>query len=163
MGHTVWLIHRLDHFYIDVTSTDADPSKPDNILKNLNTLHNQIKSKMNGSKENPAQTCATLFSTHDKLKSGLYWIDPNGLSTKDAIQVHCDRETLATCLIAQPEELNFDINRSMGMWLSEVNNGIPLTYKADSSQIRHIQLSSSTVSQTITIDSDKNTLSNMQQ
>lgn len=119
---------------------------------------------MNGSKENPAQTCATLFSVHDKFKSGLYWIDPNGLSIKDAIQVYCDRDTLATCLIQKPEVfLNVDWTNPTGMWLSEVSNGF--TYKADSSQIRNIQFLSSTVAQNLTIDlnDNKENLSSIQQ
>lgn len=135
-------------------------------MKNLQTLHKQIKSKMNGSKENPAQTCATLFATHDKLKSGVYWIDPNGFSTKDAIQVYCEKETLATCLTTQPKLFSdIQLTKSTGMWLSEINNGNQFTYKADSNQIRHIQFLSSTVAQNITIDlnNNKEDLSNIQQ
>lgn len=135
------------------------------MLKQLQTLHYHVKSKINGSKKKPAQSCAELFNLHKELSSGLYWIDPNGLDKKDAIQVYCDKELLATCLITQPEIFtNTEFTKSTGMWLSDINNGFQFNYKADSSQIRYIQFTSSTVQQNLTINlnNDKEDIQSIQ-
>lgn len=38
-------------------------------------------------------------------KLGVYWIDPNQGDPKDAIQVYCDMQKKATCIIAKPEQV----------------------------------------------------------
>lgn len=37
--------------------------------------------------------------------AGNYWIDPNGGSLKDAIQVYCNMETGETCISANPNSI----------------------------------------------------------
>lgn len=39
------------------------------------------------------------------LFTGIYYIDPNQGDPKDAIQVYCDMEKKATCIIAKPEQV----------------------------------------------------------
>lgn len=73
---------------------------------------------------------------------------------KDAIVVHCDMEQKATCVLAQPsmtQEYNW-VGRNNGItWLGEdIVSGFEFTYKADSNQMRFLQLLSSEAWQQLT-------------
>lgn len=107
-----------------------------------------------GTKTSPAKTCRDLSYTHPDLPSGEYWVDPNEGDIKDAIVVHCDMEHKATCVLPQPsmtQEFNW-VGRGSGItWLGEdIKPGFEFTYKADTNQLRFLQLLSSEAWQQLT-------------
>lgn len=108
--------------------------------------------KPTGDKDSPARTCKELSLARPELPTGDYWIDPNEGDKNDAILVHCDMSKKATCIKSQPQRSK-NINHigdDHEMWLSEVHDGMKLTYKADSSQLTHLQMLSTHASQSIT-------------
>lgn len=58
----------------------------------------------------------------------------------------------ATCVRAQPPRSNNIeyVGEETEIWLSEVHNGMKLTYKAESNQLAHLQMLSTHASQNIT-------------
>lgn len=107
-----------------------------------------------GTKDAPAKTCRDLAYTHPELPSGEYWVDPNEGDVQDAIVVHCDMETKATCVLPQPgltQEFTHS-GRSQGVtWLGDdIQPGFEFTYKADGNQLRFLQLLSSEAKQELT-------------
>eukprot|EP00039_Didymoeca_costata_P021743 m.345335 g.345335 ORF g.345335 m.345335 type:complete len:493 (+) comp26136_c0_seq1:228-1706(+) len=48
------------------------------------------ESKAGTTKEYSMPSCAHILDTYPKAKNGIYFIDPNKGSTKDAVQVYCD-------------------------------------------------------------------------
>lgn len=109
--------------------------------------------KPNGQKNSPAKTCRDLFVAYPDYQSGEYWIDPNDGDIRDAILVHCDKETKATCIIPKPDktpEISVHDKQEESNWLSEMSNGIRITYKSDSNQIGFLQLLSASAKQNIT-------------
>lgn len=117
------------------------------LKRNLDNLN-----KPTGQKDSPARTCKELSLAQPELPSGDYWIDPNEGDKKDAILVHCDMPTKATCVRSQPQRSNNIeyVGEDREIWLSEVHNGMKLTYKAESNQITHLQMLSTHASQNIT-------------
>merc|ERR1719283_112463 len=55
----------------------------------------QVKAgqKPDGSRFFPAKTCHDLKMCHFSFESGYYWIDPNGGTKTDAIEVYCNFTT----------------------------------------------------------------------
>lgn len=109
-------------------------------------------SKPTGEKNSPAKSCNELAIVKPELPSGDYWIDPNEGDRKDAILVHCDMPKRATCVRSQPKRSNNIqyVGDEKEIWLSEVHNGMKLTYKADSNQLTHLQMLSTHASQNVT-------------
>lgn len=124
----------------------------------LKKAYEQIKrsydslNKPTGEKNSPARTCKELAIAKPELPSGDYWIDPNEGDRKDAILVHCDMPKRATCVRSQPARSNNIeyVGDEKEIWLSEVHNGMKLTYKAESNQLTHLQMLSTHASQNIT-------------
>lgn len=108
--------------------------------------------KPTGAKDSPARTCNELSMAKPELGSGEYWIDPNDGDKNDAILVYCDMPKRATCVKAQPQRSkNIQyVGDEKEIWLSEVHNGMKMTYKADSNQLNHLQLLSTHATQNIT-------------
>lgn len=109
-------------------------------------------SKPTGEKDSPARTCKELSTARPELPSGDYWLDPNEGDKIDAILVFCDMTKKATCIKSQPQRsknINY-VGDEHEMWLSEVHNGMKLTYKADSSQLTHLQMLSTHATQNVT-------------
>lgn len=134
----------------------TDDERRDLITKAYEQLKTSYKKflRPEGTKESPAKTCRDLSYTHPDLPSGEYWVDPNEGDVKDAIVVHCDMEQKATCVLAQPsmtQEYNW-VGGSNGItWLGEdIVSGFEFTYKADSNQMRFLQLLSSEAWQQLT-------------
>lgn len=83
------------------------PEEARNTIEALKKVSDEIKKlrKPTGEKTSPARTCRELAaSSEEKLKNGLYWVDPNGGGIADAIQVFCrfNNENLddtQTCLV----------------------------------------------------------------
>ncbi|KYM93308.1 Collagen alpha-2(I) chain [Atta colombica] len=108
--------------------------------------------KPDGEKNSPAKTCRDLFAAYPDKLSGEYWIDPNEGDIRDAILVYCDAEKRATCILPNPSrspEITH-ITDQQETWLSEIDNGMKITYKADSNQIGFLQLLSKHANQNIT-------------
>lgn len=105
-----------------------------------------------GEKESPARTCSALAKQRPDLKSGNYWIDPNDGDKRDAILVFCDMEKRSTCVTSSPQRsqnLHY-VGDEREVWLSELENGMKISYKADNIQLIHLQMLSSFATQTIT-------------
>lgn len=106
----------------------------------------------NGERSTPARTCAELADNFPHLKSGEFWVDPNGGKPDDAIKVHCNIEQRSTCIL--PEKSKFrEVNpqtTSTEIWLGEVDSDLKISYQADSNQIRYLQILSERASQDIT-------------
>lgn len=119
--------------------------------ENLKTRFEKFK-KPNGEKNYPAKTCRDLAVAYPEFESGNYWIDPNDGDIRDAILVYCDLKKRATCIIPSPmksNEISY-IGKEPEIWLSEIDNGMKINYKADSNQIGFLQLLSTQASQNIT-------------
>lgn len=66
--------------------------------------------------------------------------------------MHCDMSHRATCLLPKPErsaEISYE-GSEQEQWLSEMTDGMKMTYKADSNQIGFLQLLSAHAQQNIT-------------
>lgn len=131
----------------------ADEQK--NILKKA---YEQLKAnyeklnKPTGEKNSPARTCKELSRARPELVSGDYWIDPNDGDKRDAILVYCDMAKRATCIRPQParsQNINY-VGDEKEIWLSEVHNGMKITYKADSNQLTYLQMHSTHATQNVT-------------
>lgn len=131
---------------------------PDEQRNMIKKAYEQLKrtydrlNKRTGEKNSPARTCKDLSLLRPELKSGEYWIDPNDGDKNDAILVYCDMPKKATCVKAQPQRsknIQYDGHENE-IWLSEVHNGMKITYKADSTQITHLQMLSTHATQNIT-------------
>lgn len=110
-----------------------------------------------GTKENPAETCKDIALAEPESKDGLYWIDPNGGNTNDAIEVHCNMKKQETCIHAKPDKVyrgTYSPKHGTSgpyRWFShDLRDGRAFTYKTDSSQMRFIRLKSTQGTQTIT-------------
>lgn len=120
--------------------------------ENLKQSFERFK-KPNGQKNSPAKTCRDLFVAYPEYASGEYWIDPNDGDTRDAILVYCNADTKESCVLPKPDrtpQISLEDNREHEVWLSEISNGMKITYKADSNQIGFLQLLSATGRQNIT-------------
>jgi collagen type II alpha len=119
--------------------------------ENLKERFEKFK-KPNGEKMYPARSCRDLAVAYPEYDSGNYWIDPNDGDIRDAILVYCDLKLRATCVIPSPTKSN-EISytgRESEIWLSELENGLKINYKADSNQLGFLQLLSTHATQNIT-------------
>jgi hypothetical protein len=110
-----------------------------------------------GTKDNPAETCRDLALQNPELPNGMYWIDPNGGNSNDAIEVYCNIAKHETCVEAKPSGMDkgkyFPLDGRTGAykWFStDLRDGKSFTYKADSSQMRFLRHKSSVGTQSIT-------------
>lgn len=117
-------------------------------------LKNQVErtDKSIGEKDSPAKTCAELIHKKSNPESGNYWIDPNGGDKRDAILVYCDLNRKMTCVKSSPERSkNIQYTGDeKEIWLSDISNGMKLTYKTDNNQLHYLQMLSSSASQDVT-------------
>jgi collagen type II alpha len=132
----------------------SDDEKRAIVLKayeNLKVRFEKFK-KPNGEKSYPARTCRDLAVAYPDYESGNYWIDPNDGDPRDAILVYCDLKNRASCVIPSPtksKEITYT-GREQEIWLSELDNGMKINYKADSNQLGFLQLLSTQASQNVT-------------
>jgi len=112
-----------------------------------------LLAKPDGSQKSPSKSCKDLKVNHPTKPSGDYWIDPNGMDSKDAIMVHCDMDTGSTCVQPKPamsEEITI-MTSDPEAWVGELDtNAFDINYKADSNQMNFLQLMSTSAEQTIT-------------
>jgi hypothetical protein len=62
--------------------------------------------KRDGTQQSPARDCRELFEGNPDLKSGTYWVDPDGGSKLNAIQVTCRKEAQSTCISPSKDQFN---------------------------------------------------------
>jgi collagen type II alpha len=113
--------------------------------------------KPNGEKTYPAKTCRDLAVAYPNFESGNYWIDPNDGDIRDAILVYCDLKKRATCVMPQParsNEITYNGDENEA-WISDIDNGMKIAYKADSNQMGFLQLLSAHATQNITFHCKK--------
>lgn len=100
-----------------------------------------------GKRDAPGTTCRDIAMADPTLKNGLYWIDPNGGSTSDAIRVFCKMraEKTMTCLqssthVYERQQRSFT-KRDMGYWsfASSFAERDVFDYDSLNSQIRMLQ------------------------
>jgi collagen type II alpha len=112
-----------------------------------------LLAKPDGSKKSPSKSCQDLKTSHPTKASGDYWIDPNGMDSKDAIMVHCDMDTGATCVQPKPamsHEISI-MTSEPEAWIGDMDtDAFDINYKADSNQMNFLQLMSSRAEQTVT-------------
>ncbi|VVC94687.1 unnamed protein product, partial [Leptidea sinapis] len=105
-----------------------------------------------GSKDAPGKTCGDIKYHHPLLPSDQYWIDPNGGDSNDAILVHCDMTNGASCVFPKPmESKDITYHGRNEAWLSEIEDGFSISYKADHSQLTYLQLLSVAAVQNVTL------------
>lgn len=98
------------------------------IMKAYETLKSQWERfrRPDGGRDFPAKTCRDLHVAHPELPSGDYWMDPNEGDIRDAILVHCDMTTTATCIYPQPNrtpEITY-VGEEQEIWVTEVEGGM---------------------------------------
>jgi len=112
----------------------------------------ELLSEEIGTRENPALTCRDLALTHPEYDSGMYWVDPNGGTILDAVEVYCDIPNHQTCIMPKPDSIeatSWSTETVGHTWFSE-NGGSTFTYKIDNKQLKMLQSLSGHVTQTIT-------------
>lgn len=124
------------------------------ILRAFEQLKSSLErlKKPNGAKNNPGKTCRDILIAYPEATSGEYWIDPNDGDERDAILVYCDMKKKASCILPQPNKTPImagERNQNQ-IWLSEIDKGIKISYKAHSNQITFLQLLSTHATQNIT-------------
>lgn len=82
--------------------------KPMDILRGLDAKEKEIdlKIKPDGTRKYPARTCYDLFLDHKSYKNGMFWIDPNGGTIKDAIWVFCDKGKNSSCVYPKNSKIS---------------------------------------------------------
>lgn len=132
--------------------------KPKDILRSLDEKDKEIdrKIKPDGTKKFPAKTCYDLFLDHQIFKSGMYWIDPNGGTIKDAIWVFCDKSKKSSCVYpknAQISDLTIKVEfqDKEDKWLSEAfEEGEEIEYDAHYTQLNFLKTLSNFANQNVT-------------
>jgi len=114
------------------------------------------------SKQTEARSCFDLKSFNPDLKSGMYFIDPNGGCHEDAIKVHCDFENEDKIITCVPPQHTTSIPRahyeskiysgSSEKFFEEHHGLGSIKYSADLEQMEFLGLLSNNAVQNITIN-----------
>jgi len=149
-------------------SVDADDKSDDtesminsnyHLFSNFNELWNQVTEKLVrkdalGKREEPAPSCADLFRMKKSLRSGYYWIDPNGGSNEDAVVVHCNAVNHETCIYPKAPVLENQKHyegEDQFVWASkDIMEEFGYEYAANIVQIKMIRLLSEKARQNVT-------------
>jgi len=129
------------------------------LFSNFNELWNQVTKKLVrkddlGKREEPAPSCADLFRMKKSLRSGYYWIDPNGGSNEDAVVVHCNAVNHETCIYPKAPKMenrkHYEGEEEI-VWAKKVIDEEPgFEYAANIVQIKMIRLLSEKARQNVT-------------
>lgn len=103
--------------------------------------------KPTGTRDAPGRTCRHIALADPTVSNGMYWIDPNGGSSHDAIRVFCkmNAEKTMTCLQAAthvyPTQQRTFTEREMGYWAfaSSFEQNREFNYNSLRSQIKSLQ------------------------
>lgn len=132
--------------------------KPEDVLKGLDERSHDMDSliRPDGTKKFPAKTCYDLFLDHKTFKSGMYWIDPNGGTVKDAIWVYCEKTKKSSCVYPKYSRisdlaLKGDYQDIEDKWLSEAfEKGKEIEYDAHYTQLNFLKTFSNFANQNVT-------------
>lgn len=109
-----------------------------------------------GTKKFPAKTCYDLFLDHKNFKNGMYWIDPNGGTIKDAIWVYCDKSKNSSCVYPKHPQisdlaLKKEYQDKEDKWLSEAFvESEEIEYDAHYTQLNFLKTLSNYANQNVT-------------
>lgn len=107
-----------------------------------------------GKPTSPGRTCNDIKEHNPNFPSGEYWVDPNGQSSVDAILVYCDMSTMETCV--RPSPSNFERQQwtkregAGQLFMDKIKGDEKFYYKAESEQIKFLQLFSEGARQNVT-------------
>lgn len=121
--------------------------------KNAKHYGNSAIQKPTGSKELPGRSCSHLKEVNPDIKSGNYWIDPNGGRIVDAFRVRCDMTTGETCVSASTSA--YDLSswsvQSGQKWFSTAFGVQQFAYDISESQLSFLQMLSQRGTQTVNV------------
>lgn len=125
-------------------------------INSLSTQITSIKAPQGNSKQNAARSCRDIFLNNPDAESGDYWVDPNLGCNEDAILVHCDADSQATCL--SPLNIQTIVNntwytaeRPKRVYYSSMEAGQKFQYiEEEPTQLTFLRLLSTTATQTVT-------------
>lgn len=108
-----------------------------------------------GRQTSPGRTCQDIKEANPDAPSGDYWIDPNGESSVDAILVHCDMDSLETCVHPSPsafsnQQWTKDQEGDGQLFMEHIKGNEEFTYKAENQQMKYLQLLSEEARQNVT-------------
>jgi collagen type V/XI/XXIV/XXVII alpha len=108
-----------------------------------------------GTYDNPARSCKDLWLCHPDFPNGYYYIDPNGGSYRDAIEVECNLEQEGvTCI--KPSTTRVKPGRwprsQPGDWFSEDPKGFRFDYNVSDPQFKFLRLLSASATQRFIYD-----------
>jgi len=108
-----------------------------------------------GTQASPGRDCREIREHNPDAQSGEFWVDPNGNSANDAILVRCNFETDETCIKPAPakfEPVHFTKTQEASFFMEEIIGGKEFNYKADMSQLSHLNLHSNGARQRLTFN-----------
>lgn len=138
----------------------------DGVFYHLELLKMNIEASQHpdGAKMRPAKTCKDLNNCYHGVKTGEFWIDPNGGCNMDSFQAHCnytDKINPETCI--RPSNTKFAsktlkdvvastaVKDSEYVWfLADLDTEAKFEYVADPVQIRYMRLNSMKARQNVT-------------
>lgn len=117
------------------------------------SMYNKLRLR-DGTHDNPATDCRMLFSENPDLKSGMYWVDPDGGSLLNAIQVYCKKEMRSTCISAKKSTFATKAYVTRGSekheFVAKHMGTSQFEYSVESSQLNMLRLRSDSATQTLT-------------
>jgi len=152
-------------YYKAEETKEQQPKNMDGVFYHLELLKMSIEASKHpdGAQARPAKTCKDLTNCYDGVKTGDYWIDPNGGCNMDAFQATCNYTNMVapeTCIA--PSKTTFakknihdvvSITSGQNAWvwfLQELDTEAKFDYVADTVQLRYMRMNSVTVKQNIT-------------
>ncbi|EDQ90696.1 uncharacterized protein MONBRDRAFT_31892 [Monosiga brevicollis MX1] len=137
------------------TTLPALSARVDEVAHNLST----ILVRDGSSRGAAAASCQAIFNVNLGLTNGTYWLDPNGQSTHDAVQLKCERvdNTVYTVLPAPPALPmggHFSADASADRWESvrSINDTVFQYGDIPDDQLRALLARSSSGRQSIQLD-----------
>lgn len=128
---------------------DDAPVEARNTIQALKEVADEIQKLKTptGKQDAPGVTCRDIAMADPNLKTGYYWINPNGGSISDAIRVFCkmNREKTQTCLEASqfeyPAQQWTFTKQEQGVWSFAASfvEGDEFSYNSHKSQVKMLQ------------------------
>lgn len=125
------------------------PEEARNTIQALKEVADEIQKLKTptGNKDSPGMTCRDIAMADPTLKTGYYWINPNGGSISDAIRVFCkmNRDKTQTCLEANlfeyPAQHWTFTRQEQGIWSFAASfvEGEEFNYNSHKSQVKMLQ------------------------
>ncbi len=78
-----------------------------------------------GTRDSPARSCLDLYLLNKDIEDGLYWVDPNGGCSSDAVQVHCNftNGVAKTCIAPVSSKADRQPWAGQSIWFSNFDGG----------------------------------------